>query len=266
MATLTSDFATDRGSEVALIDEHRSETWADLDSRVNKLVNGLRARGLKAGDTVAIVAGNRCEWFELALACAHGGWTYVPVNWHWVADELAYVFEDADTVAVFVDERFDEQSAAALRDPRAVGVRIVVGIGTTDSSKVTGDSRYIEYESLIQDSSTEEPADQVLGGPMFYTSGTTGRPKGVRGMLSGNTALTPDIMKLIGASFSQFLPIPGRTLLCGPVYHSAQWAFSFLPMIRRFFRGDATQVRLRRESLISSTGMNARTSILSPPR
>lgn len=231
MATLTSDFATDRGSEIALIDEHRSETWADLDARVNKLVNGLRARGLKAGDTVAIVAGNRCEWFELALACAHGGWTYVPVNWHWVADELAYVFEDADTVAVFVDERFDEQSAAALRDPRAVGVRIVVGIGTTDSSEVTGDSRYIAYESLIQDSSTEEPADQVLGGPMFYTSGTTGRPKGVRGMLSGNTALTPDIMKLIGASFSQFLPIPGRTLLCGPVYHSAQWAFSFLPMI-----------------------------------
>lgn len=66
---------------------------------------------------------------------------------------------------------------------------------------------------------------------MFYTSGTTGRPKGVRGMLSGGLSMTPDIMKLVAAGFSNFLPIPGRTMLCGPFYHSAQWAFSYLPMI-----------------------------------
>jgi len=70
-----------------------------------------------------------------------------------------------------------------------------------------------------------------MGGPMFYTSGTTGRPKGVRGSLSGSTTMGPEIMQLIAAGFGRMLPIPGRTLLCGPVYHSAQWAFSFLPMI-----------------------------------
>jgi long-chain acyl-CoA synthetase len=43
--------------------------------------------------------------------------------------------------------------------------------------------------------------------------------------------MTPDIMKFIAAGFSNFLPIPGRTMLCGPFYHSAQWAFSFFPMI-----------------------------------
>jgi long-chain acyl-CoA synthetase len=96
---------------------------------------------------------------------------------------------------------------------------------------VQSDHRYVAYEDLIVGASPEEPADQLLGGPMFYTSGTTGRPKGVRGMLSGGGALTPDIMQLIGASFSNFLPIPGRTMLCGPFYHSAQWAFSFLPMV-----------------------------------
>ena len=101
MATLTSDFAKVTPHEHALIDEFRSVTWASLDERVNRLVNGLRARGLSTGDTVAIVAGNQCEWFELAQACAHGGWTYVPVNWHWVADELAYVFADANAKAVF---------------------------------------------------------------------------------------------------------------------------------------------------------------------
>lgn len=66
---------------------------------------------------------------------------------------------------------------------------------------------------------------------MFYTSGTTGRPKGVRSSLSGNTDLGPEILQLVGASFANMLPIPGRTLLCGPVYHSAQWAYSFLPLV-----------------------------------
>ncbi|MGA0878035.1 MAG: AMP-binding protein [Ilumatobacteraceae bacterium] len=226
MAFLTAAQAKDRGDILALIDERRSVTWSELDSRVNQLVNALRDRGLTAGDTVAVVAGNQCEWFEIAQACAHGGWTYVPVNWHWVADELAYVFDDADAVAVFVDRRFEDAVGAALADERSKRVRVVVGIGAASR-----DDRSIEYEDLLATASSEEPADQLLGGPMFYTSGTTGRPKGVRGMLSGGGALTPDIMQLIGASFSNFLPIPGRTMLCGPFYHSAQWAFSFLPMV-----------------------------------
>ena len=231
MATLTSDFATAKPNEHALIDEFRSATWASLDDRVNRLVNGLRARGLANGDTVAIVAGNQCEWFELAQACAHGGWTYVPVNWHWVADELAYVFADANAKAVFVDERFESAVADALGDPRGAGVQTVVGIRCGATARVAGDGRYVEYEDVIASGDPSEPTDQMLGGPMFYTSGTTGRPKGVRGALSGGMALTPDIMKLIAGGFGQWLPVPGRTLLCGPFYHSAQWAFSFMPMV-----------------------------------
>lgn len=226
MAFLTAAQARERGTVPALVDERRSVTWSELDERVNRLVNALRERGLKAGDTVAVVAGNQCEWFEIAQACAHGGWTYVPVNWHWVADELAYVFDDADAVAVFVDRRFQDQVGAALADDRAARVQLVAGIGARIQ-----DPRAVEYEDLLAEGSAAEPADQLLGGPMFYTSGTTGRPKGVRGMLSGGGSLTPDIMQLIGASFSSFLPIPGRTMLCGPFYHSAQWAFSFLPMV-----------------------------------
>lgn len=231
MAYLTMAQAKERGSVQALVDDQRSVTWAELDARVNKLINALRDRGLTAGDTIAVVAGNQCEWFEIAQACAHGGWTYVPVNWHWVADELAYVFSDANASAVFVDQRFDDQVSSALQDSRSAGVQLVVGIGTESQAGVRQDARFIGYEDLVAGGSDEEPSDQLLGGPMFYTSGTTGRPKGVRGMLSGGGSLTPDIMQLIGASFSNFLPIPGRTMLCGPFYHSAQWAYSFLPMV-----------------------------------
>ena len=234
MAVLTATIARERGEEVALIDENGSATWAQLDRRVNQLVNGLRAAGLQRGDTVALIAGNRREWFEVAYACSHGGWTYVPVNWHWVADELAYVFEDAAPVAVIVDQRFVEHVATALTDARALTVRLIVGIGGLDEpglDPLRTDSRFVNYEELVESGAPTEPTEQRLGGPMFYTSGTTGRPKGVRGMLSGGSDLGPEIMQLIAAGFGQFMPIPGRNLLCGPVYHSAQWAFSFLPMI-----------------------------------
>jgi long-chain acyl-CoA synthetase len=67
---------------------------------------------------------------------------------------------------------------------------------------------------------------------MFYTSGTTGRPKGVRS--STFSAGAPlDVLEMVGSGLSQMLAIPndGTTYLCGPVYHSAQWAFSFLPLL-----------------------------------
>ncbi len=223
MATLTAGFAAARGDELALVDDRGTTTWSALDWRVNRLVNAMRARGLATGETIAIVAGNQREWFEWALACAHGGWTYVPVNWHWVADELAYVFEDAEVAAVVVDGRFAAPVAAALRDERSSGVRLVVGIGGAH-----GD---VDHEALVAEGDPSEPAEQRLGGPMFYTSGTTGRPKGVRGALTGDPSIGPEIMQLVSAGFGSMVPPGGRTLLCGPVYHSAQWAFSFLPMV-----------------------------------
>ncbi|MBI1251858.1 MAG: AMP-binding protein [Alphaproteobacteria bacterium] len=230
MAVLTREYAQTRGEEAALIDARGQTAWGALDPRVNALVNGLRARGLAAGDTVAVVIGNRREWFEIALACAHGGWTYVPVNWHWAPDELAYVFQDAGAKAVFVEAMFADAVATALRDPRGAGVACVFAVDGADGP-LRHEPRAIDFEALIASASTEEPADQAMGGPMFYTSGTTGRPKGVRGSLSGAASMPPEMLKMIGGGFAQWVPIPGRTLLCGPFYHSAQWAFSFLPMI-----------------------------------
>ena len=175
MATLTASFAEQRGDQPALIDELGTTAWAQFDERVNRLVNGLRAAGLAAGDTVAVIVGNRREWFEVAMACAHGGWTYVPVNWHWVADELAYVLDDAGVAALVVDGRYADTVNAALADDRRRGA-------TGGRHRCTGAGRaqpIVDYADLIAGADPAEPADQRLGGPMFYTSGTTGRPKGV---------------------------------------------------------------------------------------
>ena len=228
MATLTAPFAAERGDEAALIDERGETTWRDFDTRVNRLVNGLRVAGLAAGDTLAVVVGNRREWFETAMACAHGGWTYVPVNWHWVADELAYVLADAGVDAVVAEGRYADAVGAALADERATRVRLVVAI---DAPDLTTGVPVVDYEQLVAGAAASEPDEPRLGGPMFYTSGTTGRPKGVRGALLGNSDLPPEVMALVAGGFNAFFPVPGRTLLCGPFYHSAQYAFSFLPLI-----------------------------------
>ena len=73
MSLLMKDFAESKGEELALVDDNGSVSWKELDNRINRLVNGFRESGLEQGDSVAIIAGNRMEWFETSFACAHAG-------------------------------------------------------------------------------------------------------------------------------------------------------------------------------------------------
>ncbi len=239
MAVLTSGFAEERGDEIALVDDDGQLTWSELDQRVNQVINALRGSGVVAGDTVSVISGNRIEWFELALACANMGVTIVPINWHLVGPEIAYILGDSGSTALLVGHRFVDEVTKALADERAAGVdlALVAGADSTD--------RLQSYADFVAAASTAEPADQSFGGPMFYTSGTTGNPKGVRSSLSAMPAgTTPEMWHLIGAGFAAMMTVPGITVLCGPVYHSAQWAFSFLPMMA----GSATVMQHKYDS------------------
>ena len=230
MALLTRGFADERANELALADDAAEMTWSDLDEAVNRTMNALSDMGLAQGDTIAIVAGNSNEWFILSLACGQAGITFVPVNWHLVAPELAYIFDDSDAKAVFSGYRFVDVVHAALADERCGGVEHRVAFVDPDTGKA--DSRFADFNALLAAASPTEPEKQFMGGPMFYTSGTTGNPKGVRGSLTSvGDDVGPEIWQLVGAGFSALMPVPGVTVLCGPVYHSAQWAFSWLPMI-----------------------------------
>ena len=140
---------------------------------------------------------------------------------------------------LFADAQFTPVAAAAVarnETPQLIA-RITIGGAA---------SGFTDYEALLATGAAAEPEQQVAGGPMFYTSGTTGDPKGVRGTLSTMPANTsPDLWHLIGAGFSQMMRVPGVTVLCGPAYHSAQWAFSFLPMMA----GSATVMQHRYDSV-----------------
>jgi long-chain acyl-CoA synthetase len=232
MATLLQPFAEAKPEEIALIDDFGETNWQDFNSRVNQLVHALRGAGLKTGDAFAVVSGNRREYVEAFAAASHGGWLLVPVNWHLVAEEVAYILADSGSKAFLVDARFIELGEATLEQPERPNLDAVIVIGAEASTFAEETESFQLYEEFIGSEDSSEPADQSLGGPMFYTSGTTGKPKGVKSALS-QTGAPVETLKMVGEGMSGMLQMQpnGRTLLVGPIYHSAQWAFSFLPLL-----------------------------------
>jgi long-chain acyl-CoA synthetase len=210
MVALFTEFAAVRPNEAALVDDSGSTTWPEFNQRVNRLVHHLRALGVQPGERIALLSGNRRETFEVVAAAAHAGYLMVPINWHFAAEEVEYVVANSESKVLLTDPDYDHL-AGGIDLPRLV---------------FSG-----SYEAALAASSADEPEDQTLGGVMFYTSGTTGRPKGVRST-SFQTGVPPQVYQLMAAGMSAMgYPANGRTLLCGPHYHSAQWAFSFFPMV-----------------------------------
>jgi long-chain acyl-CoA synthetase len=211
MAKLLASFL-DRTDFPALVDVDGETSWAAFDERTNRLINHLRTAEIQPGERIALLAGNRREVFEVLMAAAHTGILIVPINWHFAPDEVAYVVENSESKLLIVDPEF----AAAARDSQIP--RLTFGDGES-------------YETALAKASSDEPTDQSMGGMMFYTSGTTGRPKGVRST-APHAAVPPEVYQLIASGMVNIgFPTNGRTLLCGPHYHSAQWAFTFFPLI-----------------------------------
>jgi len=226
MAELIKKTAERKSDETAIIDEAGEMNWSEFNERVNRVIHLLRSLGVQPGDTIAVMSGNRRELFEIGAAAIHSSLIFVPVNWHWVSRELAYVLGDSDAKVLFVEDQYAGVALDACRDPQADNCphRIVIG-----AKVVPG---FSNYEQLIDEQETSEPEGQATGGPMFYTSGTTGFPKGVRSAIN-QTGNDVGIIELIalGAAATLRIPKDGVTLLDGPAYHSAQLALSLYPLL-----------------------------------
>ncbi len=147
MAELIAKIAAAKGDAPALIDEYGTTTWSELDDRVNRAVEAMRGLGLVTHDTIALMSGNRREFFEVFGAAAHGSWTVVPVNWHWVAEELAYVIENAEAKVMLVDDRFLDVAVAARADERTSGCTAWIVLGEHAGAELP--EGFVAWEELL---------------------------------------------------------------------------------------------------------------------
>jgi long-chain acyl-CoA synthetase len=206
--------------QLALVDPDGREVSAgELLARANQVVHGLRALGLREGDAVAMLLPNAREVFDLYLAVLQAGFYLVPINWHLIGTEIAYIVKDCEAKAFVAHARFATSAAAAADeiDFPAAG-RLAVG------GAIPG---FRTYESLIDGQPTTTPENRTTGAVMNYTSGTTGQPKGVRRPLPG---IPPEQM---GAGFGGMLflfglqPFDDNVHICGsPLYHTAVLVFA----------------------------------------
>jgi long-chain acyl-CoA synthetase len=201
-------------AHVALIDpDGRAISAGELLASVNQVVHGLRALGLQHGDTIAAVMSNEPAMLELYLAATQAGLYLTPINSHLAAPEIAYIAADCDAKALFCSEASAEACARACRE---LSIPAEACFCTAD---IPGFRR---YESLKQGQPTTLPEGRRAGASMTYTSGTTGKPKGVRRPLAD---VPPE---LVASNLAMFLMLFGITpqgdgvhLVVAPLYHTA---------------------------------------------
>ncbi len=195
-------------------------TYAELDARANQVAHLLDELGVGAGDHVAVHAMNCLEFLEITLGVFKLRAVPINGNFRYTAEELAYVFDDAEVVAVFTQVGIRDEALAAA------GARPVITIGLDYDERITG------RPSTPVDVGPRSSDDRYL----LYTGGTTGMPKGVVwrhedvffGALGGTGAPRQGLPALaspddIGAFVTQGTGITRRLPLCPLIHGGAQW-------------------------------------------
>lgn len=208
--------AADPGRIVLVAPDGEEWTAGRLHSAANQLVHGLRAAGMRPGDAVAVVLPNGVEFFTAYLAAFQAGFYLVPVNHHFVAPEIAWIVADSGAKVLIAHARYGEQARAAAAEAGLPAERRYA-VGVIDGFR--------PYGELLAGQPDTPPAERTSGGIMNYTSGTTGRPRGIRRPLSGK----PPEETYLGGFLGVFgiKAYDGNThLVCSPLYHTAVLQFA----------------------------------------
>lgn len=175
-------------SGIALEDARTTLTWQQLDEQSTRFANGLRALGAGPASHVAIQAGNRVEFLVAVIAAWRAGCSYTPLKSGWTASEAAVVIEEAAT-AVIVTDRDAARQVAADRSIALIDL----------------DADHEQWLAAQSDAPITSP---VAGWKLPFTSGTTGRPKGVVPATAGNQTFEQAWAGL--AAYAEMLKLPGE--------------------------------------------------------
>ncbi len=211
MALTAARLAVERPDEVALRDDRVALGWAEVDEALNRVANGAHAIDLGPHRRYAVFAENSSETVLAHLGGLLAGVSTVPTNFHLNADELAYILSDSGAAALFVGP---ETVTTGLSAAEQAGVPLVIGWRCPELPGLTA------WDQWLAQAPTDEPPVDLPPRPnLMYTSGTTGRPKGVElppTMFAGGSSITEHVGALAKNAFAAY----GTHLVIGPMYHT----------------------------------------------
>jgi len=175
-AEMLESHARLRPGRLAVRDLERSLTFSEWDARANKLGNVFGALGLQKGDRIGVLAYNCLEWAEVYMATAKSGVVAVPLNFRLSAPEILHILADSGARAIMAQDGL-HALIDEIRTELDIAAHSYVHFGAAQPP-----AGWQSYEELMAQASARRPAARVRpddAWALMYTSGTTGRPKGV---------------------------------------------------------------------------------------
>jgi fatty-acyl-CoA synthase len=219
----------------ALVCGDKRFTYQAFDNRVNALCNLLRAQGIKKGEKVAIMHPNCHCFMETYYAVAHIGAISVPINYRLAPKDIAFILADSESAVLIAEKQFAHLVTAALKEG-GMGTHLVLWTGQGGHIPMTVET--MDYEKGIQRYPTSAVAAEDIReediAQLYYTSGTTGRPKGV--VLTHKNICT----HALGAIAELHLTDSDRWIHVAPMFHLADawatWAITWVGGTHIFVR------------------------------
>ena len=214
-----------------LISGARRLSHADLQARAAKAADGFRKLGIGEGDVVALYLRNDFAFFDVTLAAGLAGGYATPINWHFTAEETAYILADSEAKLLVVHSDLWPRIAAIVPEhvrvfivPTPPEIAAAYNVSDAMPPETSGHPLWGEWVA------TQQPLEggvTLPRGSMIYTSGTTGRPKGVRRRQPSQAQY--DGNRQAAATYFGLKPGTEMTVLMnGPMYHSAPNSYGIM--------------------------------------
>ncbi|SDS82123.1 long-chain acyl-CoA synthetase [Halopseudomonas sabulinigri] len=186
--------------------------------RALQLAGGLARLGVEDGDVIAVMLRNGPAFIDAIQSCQTAGCFYCPVNWHFKADEVAFLLQDSAAKVFLVEADLLDALAGAIPEG------VVVLVNGVEAGLTAG---RLPYEPWLAEQAPYAGEPRTPRAHMAYTSGTTGRPKGVKRLAPAPEEREAMAAAMRGLSRAAWGIEPGvRTLVSAPLYHSAPSSFA----------------------------------------
>jgi long-chain acyl-CoA synthetase len=204
----------------AVIFKEKQLTYSELNKRANQIASAFLRLGYKKGDKVSVMMKNHSAYVEIITGLAKIGVIIVPINFRLVGSEIEYIVLNSESRGFITTGEYAEEIEKLL--PRLPQLDTVVVVDGSPASSM------IDYESFLARGTINEPNSQIdekdtlyLG----YTSGTTGKPKGV--VISHRSR----VLTGMAAAYEYKIDESDVHIVAGPIYHAAPWIFLMTQLI-----------------------------------